>query len=1012
MIISRLNLKINKFLFFLLTFFLYLTFFSQIACSQSKELDISKIDHASEIAPYSGSPIRLSQWLSQREKLGLSSNNDYFLGLMWITPEEFSLQEKEYEKLKVKLNQLQIHKIWELTPTSRLSKSSIELMHRKRIQAEDEISKLKVLLNELKPTGKVRTAGANARWLEVNPKKDPVIRSGDKVLVPQRPFTIRIMISDGSICEIPHKSGAYAKDYLLACRGELLNPWAWIVEPDGRIIKVGVRPWNSFKQQEPAPGSWIWAPIEQSVIPEEFNKLWVEWLATQGVSSQVTESSLPLFYRQVEPTESFFNSNNYFAFHDERTFNPRTNASDFGYVGIMQTPTARMRQAGSFSTNLQSTKPYVNWNNFFQPLDWLETGFRYTKIANRDYYSGGPDITSGEGYVDKSIDVKVRTSKESDYLPETAIGVRDLAGTGLFSSEYIVASKRLYRFDFSTGIGWGNMGGRGDLASPLGAKFAERPSTISQGSQGGNFAPGSYFRGPAAFFGGIQFESPWNTTFKLEYDGNNYKNEPLTESTVISQKSPINIGLTYHLASFVDLSLGFERGNTLSIGLAMSTDLSSLSVPKLFDKPTPALNIVRPKSEPDWTKTAQDIHDLTEWEIDQIHEEQNKVILEASFTDAPYRRARLDKAMSVINRDAPEQIDQVEIEHKSANQIIAVEKINRDAWVLSQNEPPRNDEYFDPVSISYDITPPKSKGQLPSSVGSHIDLNPDLDFIYNWQSANGFLLYELDLSENLNIRLPYNFYVKGKERARITDNYKNWVVDPYSLLPHVRTEGRLYKTSKEFTMTNLSLIQANHIQENWYAAAYTGYFEEEYGGVGGEVMYRPGGSSLATSVDWNHVKKRAYDQNFDFLNYQVNTGHFNFYWRTPLDGVLLQLNYGQFLAGDRGTKYSVRKEFPNGVAMSAYITRTNVPASIFGEGSFDKGIQFDIPFDAFLASSSHTWATFFWQPLTRDGGQMVIRPVNLYLDTSSWAAPYNSFFKPAPLANDEVPPDERIEKNN
>ena len=41
--------------------------------------------------------------------------------------------------------------------------------------------------------------------------------------------------------------------------------------------------------------------------------------------------------------------------------------------------------------------------------------------------------------------------------------MRDLAGTGLFSSEYIVGSKRFGAFDWHLGLGWGYVGGRGNV---------------------------------------------------------------------------------------------------------------------------------------------------------------------------------------------------------------------------------------------------------------------------------------------------------------------------------------------------------------------------------------------------------------------------------------------------------------------------------------------------------------------------------------------------------------------
>jgi hypothetical protein len=70
--------------------------------------------------------------------------------------------------------------------------------------------------------------------------------------------------------------------------------------------------------------------------------------------------------------------------------------------------------------------------------------------------------------------------------------------------------------------------------------------------------------------------------------------------------------------------------------------------------------------------------------------------------------------------------------------------------------------------------------------------------------------------------------------------------------------------------------------------------------------------------------------------------------------------------------------FPNGVAMGAYATKTNVSAEQFGEGSFDKGVYVNIPFDAFLLRSGPSKAAIIYAPLLRDGGARLNRRFNLY----------------------------------
>ena len=54
--------------------------------------------------------------------------------------------------------------------------------------------------------------------------------------------------------------------------------------------------------------------------------------------------------------------------------------------------------------------------------------------------------------------------------------------------------------------------------------------------------------------------------------------------------------------------------------------------------------------------------------------------------------------------------------------------------------------------------------------------------------------------------------------------------------------------------------------------------------------------------------------------------------------------------------------------MGAYFTRTNLSKIEYGEGSFDKGVYFDIPFSIFDKNSKKGSNFILIQPLTRDGG--------------------------------------------
>lgn len=171
-----------------------------------------------------------------------------------------------------------------------------------------------------------------------------------------------------------------------------------------------------------------------------------------------------------------------------------TGQSDFGGVGIMQTPTARMNPLGEMSVSFSRTAPYRRYNVFFQPTEWFEGGFRYVEIENRE--SGLFD-----NYLDKGFDAKVKLLDETRYWPQVAVGARDIGGTTLFGAEYFVASKRWYDLDFTAGLGWGYLGNAGDINSPLGwlaDRFDERSS--SSGSGGGELNAGQLFLAPLLFW--------------------------------------------------------------------------------------------------------------------------------------------------------------------------------------------------------------------------------------------------------------------------------------------------------------------------------------------------------------------------------------------------------------------------------------------------------------------------------------------------------------------------------
>ena len=85
----------------------------------------------------------------------------------------------------------------------------------------------------------------------------------------------------------------------------------------------------------------------------------------------------------------------------------------------------------------------------------------------------------------------------------------------------------------------------------------------------------------------------------------------------------------------------------------------------------------------------------------------------------------------------------------------------------------------------------------------------------------------------------------------------------------------------------------------------------------------------------------------------------------------MKLSYGEYLAGDFGTSIEISRTYDNGMNFGVFASFTDVTSEQFGEGSFDKGIFFNIPIYGNLINYS-------WRPLTKDPGAKLIRRNTLH----------------------------------
>jgi len=818
-------------------------------------------------------------------------------------------------------------------------------------------------VERLPATGRVPVIKADARWLQANPAADPVLQPGDIVSLPARQTWVAVLLPSGLLCMVRHEPETASRSYLQACGVAEQSDWVWLIQPDGNVTQYGVQNWNRKEQTPPAPGAWLWAPDRHLPLTESHSAELAAFLATQGPAPGAADKQV-LQYQYLSAGE-----------RADGLLSLPVTTNDWGVVGLWQTPTARQHPAGAATFSFSRSDAYSNLTLQLQPFDWLSGAFRYTDVQYQRY--GAQALSGDQSYKDKSIDAKIRLWSEDHWLPQVAVGWRDLLGTGLFSGEYLVANKRFGDLDFSLGMGWGYVGKRGDIGNPLGHlsdRFNQRPTSTA--ATGGQFNAKAYFRGPAALFGGVQFHTPWrDLILKAEYEGNDYRHEPF--GTTLPARTPINAGLVWRYKPWLDVSAAYERGNTLVVALSASTQLDGLHTPKYLDPQPRPISSKRPIQGSSAADTARAIEQQTDLRIAAIEQSNHTLTAIATNPYLGYVPPIADRALAELHSHAPADVDNLALRFEQRGTTLGEIKVDRESWVKNKTQLLPEHQRPAPLALQ-DAPPPDASLRREAPPQGTFSYGIGLSYRQNLGGPDAFLLYQLAADARAELRLRPDTWLTGTYRFALLDNYERYKYTAPSNLPRVRTLLREYFVTSRDTIPNLQLTHMGQPASSHFYLAYAGLLESMYAGAGVEYLYRPVNSRVAVGFDANKVQQREFNQKFGLRSYKVQTGHLTGYWDTGLADMVLKASVGQYLAGDRGVTMDVSKVFQNGVTIGAYATKTNVSAAQFGEGSFDKGVYLSIPFDALLPKSGPSSAVIVYSPLLRDGGAKLAKRYNLF----------------------------------
>lgn len=653
-----------------------------------------------------------------------------------------------------------------------------------------------------------------------------------------------------------------------------------------------------------------------------------------------------------------------------------------GTTGYVNMPSALMEPDGTFILGYSYDSPYGSTWASVNMLPFLQVTGRFVSITGVPGFDDPDNNFKNYGrYKDKVFNSKIMLMKESGWRPALAVGATDLLGTQLFRGQYVVASKTFgARKQFEASLGYGR----------------NRPDGVFAGAR-------------------WQPESLPRWAVVAEYDGVDYPSDFNAVPTGAAERraGPV-LGLEYRWG-WLGGQVARHRDH-FSANVYASIPMSAREfIPKLYE-PGP----YKPKTAPqrltaaglrdDPASAAPLIAALSRQNYKNIRVAYDGGVLRLSLTNT--RISEMGRAVGRASRTAlafaPLETRSMHITYTRLEQPVATyEFVDMQALTHYLTGASTRDTFLRSVLVRYarpDDALEVDRAMLAAGVdddagvGVHIGrdgsliqvraedresnrmrISPKLSFFFN--DPSGALRYELAAVGSFDRRLGNGLYLNSAMRATVLENVSDITQGSNSELPHVRSDIAEYKKGGRIKLNRLLLNQYLNPSERVYARLSAGFYEEMYRGLGGQVLYLPKDGRWATDLSIDALEQRGYRGWFDKRDYRTVTAIGALHYKLPYD-ITGTLRAGRFLAKDTGVRVEVKRRFRSGFEFGAWYAKTNAN-DITSPGSpsnpyNDKGIFLSIPLRSMLPTDSQASAGFAISPWTRDGGQMVASPGDLY----------------------------------
>lgn len=671
---------------------------------------------------------------------------------------------------------------------------------------------------------------------------------------------------------------------------------------------------------------------------------------------------------------------------------PRTTLNFGGVAGLIEMPSGEMMPDGELTATVSKFGPVMRTTLSFQIAPRFQGSFRYSRF--KGLALGG--YTIDDSYYDRSFDLRFQALTEGEWWPAVTIGLADVGGNGLQSSEYIAATKNVgHGVKVTAGLGWGRLGSHGSFGS-----IGERPTDYEE--TGGTFNADRWFRGDVAAFGGIEWQVNDRLGVKFEYSSDGYIEETERQD-LFERKSALNFGAEYQVSENVRLGAYYLYGSEFGLSAQFTFNPKRSPAKGLHgNAPMPvAVRLPRASNPGAWTESwaaaggtaaAESYNAAVSKQLGGDGILLESLSLTARSAEVRVTNTRQDSSAQAIGRTAralaqtlPSSVETFHIVPMADGMPLSRVTVLRSDLERLEFAPNNADALRERVRISdapEGLSADAVRGETASPRLTY-GLGPYLR--YSLFDPDAPLRADVGLRASASATLAPGLVLSGSVTGKLAGNMDGVKRVNNSVLPRVRTNEYL-RDRRDYSVERLTLAWYARPGADIYSRVSAGYLERGFGGVSGEVLWKPVDSPLAIGAELNYVKQRSFTGTFGFEDYSVATGHVSAYYAFDR-GYNVQLDVGRYLAGDVGATLSLDREFENGWKVGAFATLTDVPFSEFGEGSFDKGVRVSIPVSWMLGTPRREKASAVIRPIQRDGGARLNVEGRLYDTVRDYHAP-------------------------